>query len=324
MKVASKALYNSLRISAWQDPDISVEAWQIEDWRALAQEELFKRLGDYGLVWDRATFISYANEYDSPEELVEDLIEQEEDELEEGGVQKQDCLYLLIFELWRRLVPEKQSLSLVCDELDEQIFAYDRATLERREPLEDALSSFYTLLQESLDNGLSHEEVFSAVVEYCANDIPSFLYDYMSELLDQHENSYAEELLEQFYPFMPEKCWFDLLLARLVAVHSTRQAALRIRQIFLDHLPNPDINLNFEILAYLSHGADIEFFKEVALHTIGLIDAEEDVVELLHVTHEFFGSYGRADIQRELERLMQRRSQLPREELLALLQAQLL
>ena len=44
----------------------------------------------------------------------------------------------MIFELWRRLVPEKQTVSLIADEVDYQISAYDLGELERMELLDVA------------------------------------------------------------------------------------------------------------------------------------------------------------------------------------------
>src|SRR5207253_733099 len=119
MDIAQKALYNSLRMSFLQDTEIFVEPWKIEDYRMLSFEELFLRLHKREIFVDKSTFISYANEFDTPEELAEWLAESE------VATEDFDQIYLLIFELWRRLIPEKPSVSILCDELDYQIYNFD-------------------------------------------------------------------------------------------------------------------------------------------------------------------------------------------------------
>ncbi|MBS0654486.1 MAG: hypothetical protein JSR46_01805 [Verrucomicrobia bacterium] len=302
MEMASKALYNSLRISVLQDPGIVADDWQIEDYRMLPLEGLFRRLEDHEIFLDRASFMAYADEHDSPEELLAALISEDQADTEES-----DRIYLLIFEIWRKLVPEKQSVSLICDELDYQIFLFDEERLERREPLEDALAAFYSTLVENLDSGLSEKEIFLAISEYCAHDLPSFLYDYISDLLDQREHSFASELLEQFYPFVPDKLWFDFLCARIVGINNTRQASQRIRMIIQETQRSSYLALNFEILTYLSHGIDIELFREVAHLILLQVESEEDLQDLFSTTADFFESYGDKNGQKQIGELLANR-----------------
>lgn len=300
MKLAPKALYNSLRMSAPHDTAFDAKSWQIEEYREIALDELFLRLNKYQISFDRQAFIAYANEYDSPEELFEAIIE-----LEEWG-EDADEVYLLLFELWRRLVPEKQSVSLICDELDHQIFFYDNGLTNRREPLDDALSSFANLVQENLDNDpqVAADEVFEVISQYCANDIPSFLYDYISELIDKQETSYAAELLEQFFQYMGESYWFEFLQARLIALENMRHASQYIRELFERSQKEQDLEFHLEILTYLARKVDMEFFREVLTKAIPLIDSEEDIGELLHISQELFTNLGRQDIAQELTNLI--------------------
>jgi hypothetical protein len=120
MGIGQKALYNSLRMAWLQDDQLPVKPWQVEDYRALQLEELFARLGQFELFFDRPTFKEYANQFDSPEELSAALIDSERVSPEEC-----DQIYLLVFELWRRFAQEKPSISILCDGLDYQIFDYD-------------------------------------------------------------------------------------------------------------------------------------------------------------------------------------------------------
>ncbi len=285
MDISPKALYNSLRMSFLQNPEFSVERWKVEDYRKIPLEDLFVRLQAFDLHLDRHSFSSFADEYDSPEELFDHLI----GDRSEAG-EEQDELYLLIFELWRRLAPEKQSISLICDELDYQIFLYDQEELENVESLEDALTSFHAALEENVDQGLSRDDVYDAVSEYLANDVQSFMIDYLSDLIEHHEYAYSEELLEQFYPYMPDKKWFDLFHARIIGSKDIRKGHELLAKIFRHELASPDLQFNFDILSYLASLPDYELFCHVAKRSLGLVQDEDELLELLHISSDIFHS----------------------------------
>jgi hypothetical protein len=310
MKLATKALYNSLRMSVCQDPSILTKAWQIEDYRKAALEDLFSRLEKFEIHIDKQGFLAYADEYDSPEEFVEDLVVENSYSSEEV-----DQVYLLVFELWRKLAPERQSISLVCDELDYQIFSFDNGDLERREFLDDAIANFYEALQKAQDRAeLSSEELFSAVCEHCANDIPSFLYDYISELFDIQEFSYASELIQQFYPFILEKFRFDFLICRQTSFESMRQALQMARQLFEENNASFDLPLCFEILEMLAKGTEASFFTEMLIFTLHKIDSYDDLVELYELAREFFDSNGMKEDKQQIETFMSQQGQVPLDE----------
>lgn len=294
MDISPKALYNSLRMSFLQNPTFSVERWKVEDYRDLALEELFLRLQQYDLILDTKSFLAFADEYDSPEELCDHLSADQEllDQVEPNQQQNQlqDQLYLLIFELWRRLANEKQSISIICDELDHQIFLYDQGHVTSDEALEDSLSSFHAALEENVDQGLSRDEVFEAVSEYLANDVQSFLIDYLSDLIAHQDYSYAEELLEQYYPYMPEKKWFDLIHARIIGVKDIRKGHELLAKIFHHESASPDLQFNFDVLSYLVSLPDFELFRHVAIRSLPLIQDEEEFQELLHISGDIFHS----------------------------------
>ncbi len=298
MEISPKALYNSLRMSFLQNPTFSVEPWKVEDYRALSLEELFSRLQSYEIALDRHSFVAYADEYDSPEELFDHLADDKEN---------QDKLYLVVFELWRRLANDKQSISIICDELDHQIFLYDQGELASDETLEDALLSFHAALEENVDQGLSRDEVYEAVSEYLANDVQSFLIDYFSDLIAHHEYAYAEELLEQFYPFMPEKKWFDLIHARIIGVNDIRKGHELLAKIFRHESQSPDLEFNFDILSYLVSLPDFELFRHVAIRSLALVQEEEEFQELLHISSDIMHSLDLHDQAEALEQLREKR-----------------
>ena len=89
------ALYNSLRLHWLLDPSIKVENWQVQDYRALALEALFEQLHHCNIKMDRSTFIAYAENFGTPEELADHLAADLQ-----ADTYLQDRIYLLIFELW--------------------------------------------------------------------------------------------------------------------------------------------------------------------------------------------------------------------------------
>jgi hypothetical protein len=307
MDIAQKALYNSLRMSWLQGqespPEEIIEPWKVEDYRLLSLDDLFKRLQQKEIVLDRALFKSYADQFDSPEELTMWLLDGEELSPEDY-----DQIYLVAFELWRKLLPEKPSISVICDELDYQISCYDQGDKSNLEPLQDALSSFYTILQENVDEGMDPQQIYSALSEFCANDLDHFLYDYISDQIDEHLNDYATELLDQFYSYIVEKKWFDLLRARLIAIQDAHKGNELLRQIFEQSKNAPALDFYLDILTSMVQEGNRELFAKIATATCDLVEQEEDFVELLSVCSDFYGCLDKDDIQLEIDSRIQKRA----------------
>lgn len=146
MEFERKALYNLLRMNREPDSVSETDSWKVEDYRKWALNDLIEHLADFGIVTDRIHFTAFAENCDSPEELTEILIG-------DTGLDREveDRTYLLIFEIWRRLIPEKQSLSTICDELDHRIDLYDRGETNNDEPIQDALAYLQVILDEQTD-----------------------------------------------------------------------------------------------------------------------------------------------------------------------------
>jgi hypothetical protein len=310
MDIAQKALYNSLRISFLQDPSFAVEDWKVENYRAMPLDELFLQLNRFDISLDRLSFLAFADDHDSPESYAEALVADKE-----LSSPEQDQVYLLLFELWRRLVPEKQCISVICDELDYQIFLCDSQALQSEEALVDALSGLYSVLEENVDHGIAPHEVFEAITEYLANDLEIFLVDYLSDLIEQKQYSYASELLEQFYPFMPQKKWFDLVHARLIGSQDLRRGHEMLKKI-VQLAGSSDLQFNFDILSYLVSMPDHELFSDVARKSLSIIEAEEDLQELMNLSLEYFKNRNHVEKADLLEKLIERRKCKSTEELI--------
>ncbi len=298
MSISPKALYNSLRMNYLQNPSMAEESWKVADYRAMSTEALFQKMQNFDFVFEKVSFLAFADAYDSPEELFDHLVSDSEEEHGE--------LYLIVFELWRRLANDKQSVSIICDELDHQIFMYDQGE-EKSEELEDALASFHNALEENVDQGLSRDAIYDAVAEYLANDVQSFMIDYLSDLIDHQDYAYAEDLLEKFYPYMPEKKWFDLLHARIIGVRDIRKGHELVAKLFRQEQSSQDIEFNLDVLAYLISLPDHELFRHVAMRTVSLVETEDELLELIHIAGDIFHSLDMHEKGMALEALYEMR-----------------
>lgn len=291
----TKALYNSLRLHYLADPTTLCQKWQIEDLRQKEVEELLKSLSDLGVPLKKESFLSFAETAENPEDLAEIIFS------DQGDAKKFDQMFLLIFELWRRLIQDKQPISIFCDELDHRIFLYESGELKSDESIQDALANLEEILDENTDKGSDPKEVFQSLSEYIAHDLEKFLYDYISEQIDAGNELYASELLEGFYPYLSATMWFDLLQASLLVEKDPTRATHIFSSIVQRLKKDPDLELQLEALWTLSRLGDVNFFLDLMRGTLVLLQKEEDFQEILEIASHF---YQRLDIE-ELDRAIQ-------------------
>lgn len=296
VELRGRALYNLLRIHWLEDPQLQVKNWQVEDYEALSLEQLFDRLVRLKFAFGKEHFLAYAEECSSPEELLDLLW------VDEEGGDARDQLYLILFELWRRLLPEKKSLSIFCDALDWLMELYEVGGLEDEEPLQKGIEDLEDILDEALDRepGLSPQEIFQAVAQYFAHDLQGFLYDYIAEQVEEDREIYASELIEAFYDYIPEKKWFDLLRAWLFAkmdIEALNQVVIQLLEEFTEA---SDVELLLEMAKFLVHRGDVRLFMQVVARALPLLQVEEQAQRLLFLMAEY---YRCLDRDREAERL---------------------
>lgn len=301
MNLQTKAIYNLLRLNAQESSEADVEPWMIEDLRAISAEELFQRLESQGISLDKNSFVSFAHECDTPEDLADLLLD------EEIPVKQHDLVYLVLFELWRRIMPERQSLSIFCDELDHRISLYDQGVLESDEPIQDILANLQEILDENQDEGQKPLEIFRAISEYCAHDLDGFLYDYISELLDGGDVGYALELIEDFFPFLPDSIWTQFLRARALSFSDVSKANAEVARI-LDEHPENETPFLFETLRFLSVSGDHRLFIAVIQKIIAQLQTEEEFEELMEIAADYYRRLDQDEIEMAIERLMKKRS----------------
>ncbi len=300
MELQTKALYNLLRLNYAQDPSLPCEEWQVEDLRPVPIDALFKRLKDAGLLMDLAAFHRYAEESDSPESLAELLLV----DLEEPEIY--DRLYLVLFEIWRRLLPEKQSLSIFCDELDHQIWLFDAGKLDSDEPIQDALANLIEILEENVDAGAKPVEVFATMGSYSSQDLFSFLVDYISELLDGDNELYAAELIEHFSPYVLDDGWFALLRIRLLAFTDPVKANQQLAALF--EKKDLSLDLLLEALRFIVVFGEKPLFLTAIRLSLPLLETREEFEELLTFCADYFRRRDREDLELETSKLLKRAS----------------
>lgn len=284
MQLQRRALYNLLRQNWLLDSNVEVANWQVEDYRNLSLEALFQRLSRIDLPLDRNSFLAFAEESDSPEDLTDQLL-MDRDDLD---APTQDQAYLVIFELWRRVLPERLCLSVFCDELDHQINLYDNGDVAKVESLQDILANLQEVLDENADQGVEPVEVFKVVSDGCANDIEGFLYDYVTEQLDEDNFSYASELVDGFYQYIPDKKWFDFLRARILLDSDPVAANKVFASLIAQAATDPDLEFCLEILAFMVQGGERSLFISLVKQTLPRFKREDDFQELLNICVDFY------------------------------------
>jgi len=277
-----RALYNLLRMNWLLDDSMAVEPWQVENYREMPMKLILQRLGDEGVSLDQVHFQALGDSYDTPEELCDELLEGLE-----ADVQSQDKVYLLIFELWRRLVPEKQCLSIFCDELDHQIYLYDQGQMIDEEVIQDVLANLQSILDDNTDEGGNPSTIFESICAGCANDVESFLYDFIAEQIDKQDYPYASDLIEGFSQYLGDDKWFLLLRARLLSLTESEAADELIAQLIRKAMKESDLEFNLEILSFMVQQGDEGLFLKLAKKTRELLRSEDDFQDLLAICADY-------------------------------------
>jgi len=302
-QIQKNALYHLLRLNSMKDPSLKVQPWQVEDYRKFSLEELFSRLSKLGIQLNRSSFATHADECDSPEELVEVLSKDEEVTSEE-----EDKIYLLSFELWRRVMADKPSLSIFCNELDHQIQLYDEGNDEYAQALQDAIENFFKILDENVDEGLEPAEALELVSAYCANDIRSFIYDYMQDLIDDNNESYAKDILEESRTYLKDDKWFKLLDARLSIKWPPEVVHEYLERIIEDHIEENDLIFNFDLLDLIITVGPHGLFYKVIAATAPLLKSEEDFQDLLSICLDYFLRIDQNVNEKSVQNILDKRS----------------
>jgi hypothetical protein len=307
MQAQTKALYNLLRLNVLTESAEGVEPWQIEDLRKVKEEEIFSKLASLGLSTDKEKFLLYAHECDSPEELTDCLL------VDENLRKKHDQIYLLLFELWRRNLPDQASLSIFCDELDHLISLYLQGELENDELIQDGIANLLEILDENSDIGQEPAAIFSSILQYCAYDLEAFLYEYIFEQIEAGNGSYASELIEGFYPYMSDLKRFDFLRVCLLASKDIAEVNEILRTIIKDLGKKKDLPFQWDLLEFMEETGDPELFVKIVTLTLDLLTKEGQWKDLLEISSDFCGRLDRDEEEKQIQEILRKRSSISRD-----------
>lgn len=300
MAYKGRSLYNLLQMNLKQNPDLDVETWQVEEYRSLSNEELFNRLESHQVFLDEKHFLLYVDECDAPEDLA-DMLCVEED------FTKHEQVFLAVFELWRRLAPHKQSLSIFADELDHLIEEYEEGVTSRDEQLQAALLSFQRILDDNVDEGGDPISGFELFAAFSCHDLEVFIYEYVAHQIDCESDLYASELLEGFYEYVKNKRWFDFLRLRLVSAVDLEEANVMVERLIESLQESPDIQLLLEVLHFLVYVGESEPFNLAFQNALDLVETEEDLHEVLVIASDYMNCLEKFKEEEVINQLIEKR-----------------
>lgn len=303
MQIGRRTLYNLMRMNWLADSSIAAEPWQVEDYRSLSLERIFERLNAHDIRLDRNSFWAFAAEVDTPEELTDFLLDGSD-----ADVVVQDQVYLLIFELWRRLITDRPSLSIFCDELDRNIYLYDNHLSGYEDTIEDVIANLQGILDENSDQGSAPHEVFETISGNCANDVESFLYDYILEQLQEGNEGYASELIEGFSPYVHDRKWFSLLRVELQSATDLQAAQPEIRRLIDLHAAEGDVEFNLELLTFMVKKGRQDLFLFLVQKTLPLIEVEEEFRTVLTCCVDFLQMHHKDVSAAKVQKMLTKRS----------------
>lgn len=306
MFLQRKALYNLLqinlpRIESGELKIADLQPWQTENYRQQSTDKLLDRLTQLGITFGNGDFTAYADTFEEPEEML-DAIAKEREPLE------QDQVFLLIFELWRRHFPEKRTLSIFCDELDYQMTQCD---LGHESEIADTLEYLLQILEENVDKGLDPIDILQTIQTYCANEIESFLFDYILSEIEEGNRDYASELLDGFTPYIKDKIWFDYLRARIEYIDDPEVGCRLFEKLNAKIDEAASIDLVEEILYFLADSGNHTLFYDLALKMFDLMKVEDDFREFLEICYIHYDHLDLKEPGLVLSEIFHRRKSLP-------------
>ncbi len=164
------------------------------------------------------------------------------------------------------------------------------------------------ILDESVDAGLEPKEAFDLIGQFCAHDLDSFIYDYISGIIHSGQELSASEWIDGFYDYIREVRWFDFLRARVLYRTGAKECADALARIIETLQEKPDLDLALEIATFLAHeGDDPGLFKQIVLLCLNLIRTEEDFQDVLAIVANYHRCLDQELEEKAIEALFARR-----------------
>lgn len=270
-----KAHYNFLRINNDEEIKKKNEPWCFENFRNFSLDELLKRLELLEIDLTKNDFLQLASQLETPEDFYLCF--------ENASCKQKDQIYLLLFELWRRWLPEKPSLSIFCDELDHRIEAYYGGDLQCDEKIQSSLAHLKEIFHENVDQGLDPIEIFQGISEHLAHNLEQFLYSYIFEVLEAGSFLYASELIEMFSPYVRDSSSFEFLYAKLLFKTDFLEAKEFLHKLLKKELKK---DLLLKILEFLSRIEERQLFAKAVEKILPFLKTKQELNQVLSMSSE--------------------------------------
>ncbi|MCH9623965.1 MAG: hypothetical protein S4CHLAM27_03360 [Chlamydiia bacterium] len=296
MLFSGRGYYNLLWLQKLRNVAENGEAWESLDYRTLPLSKLWSSLSKLSFSFDKESFIAFCEPVDSPEELIQLLMPEESEE--------KNKVYLLIFELWRRLLPEKESVSIFADELDRKIAAYERYRDDSELLL--GLGRVVEILESNTIEGEPGEAVFERLCLYVAHDLESVIYTYIDSALADSPGDSCLLLIEHFMPYVKEKRNLQFLKLKSIPVEFVEEREQLAHYLINSLQEEMSIPLAIALLFYLIDRRDKELFAELFSSIISHVSEEKVLVKLLDVLMAYHGAFGSDEKQNQVHAFLQK------------------
>lgn len=279
MSPLGRARYNLLQRKILEDPSLHVEPWEIANYREWETNDLFDELASFGIEISPRAFEKMAEQFESPEELFENISE-------EGG-EESEQVYLILFELWRRILNHFETISIFCDELDHQIDLFQKDPQNNEELLQTLFFELGDIIDDNVDAGQKPKVVLNHIKAHLASDLEKTLYHFIENQLQRGNSTMASELISHFSEYFSDNLLFDFLkIKQLEGVPEDHATSMISR--FLEKLrEKPDIDTYYAFLRHLVQIGDSDLFKNTSVELLALIKTEWQLQEFLKILLKF-------------------------------------
>ena len=285
-----KSYYNELRYD-WEDGEIAddaVEGWEVLNYREISDEELLEMLSNEGIDSNPAYLEELIADCESPEEATELLIAERN-----GSLEIPDRLYLIVFELWRRLFPERVTMSILCDNLDymaEGQHTLNLMSLFNASTSEDTIDLFIEALEGSDLSKISPQERWDLIQSNCACDLESVISDYLLETVEADPELISEQY-KALKPYLTESIELELVEALLIDPLNSEEKIKRLNYVgmlFLAKKEEDVLYLGTLLLTYMNEYELPELFKKIALHILSAVKTPEELYPIIENCEDYF------------------------------------
>ena len=296
MLFSGRAYYNLLLLQAQRGIAVEALPWEAKDYGAIAMDCLFEEIQSLHYLFDRESFVNYCAAFDSPEEVVASI--------EQKECEEKNKLYLLVFELWKRLLPEKESISIFADALDRKIAEYEKSKDD--EMLLEAFEQVVEILESNSIDSTPPETIFERFCLYVAHDLESVIYTYIESKICGEVEDRALDLLHHFLPYVKEKRALQFLHLKTLS-HDFLEERLRLTEFLCESLQEK-VNLSVAIpfLFYLIEQHHKELFIDLFSTMVNKVQEEGALVALLDVLVEYHRFFGREELTKKVSNFLER------------------